>query len=71
MYLLCFIFVDTAFLFCGAAWYTSHMYIYVTCSGETGNKSEWQVSHKVGIKSAGYFYPIQSFLSRNCGTPFE
>ena len=36
----------------------------MTCSGETGNKSEQQVSHfKVGINSAGYFYPIQSQLS--------
>ncbi len=28
--------------------------LYVTCSGETGNESEQQVSHKVGINSAGY-----------------
>ncbi len=29
--------------------------LYVTCSGEIGNKSERQVSHFIGINSAGYF----------------
>ncbi len=36
--------------------------IYVTYSGELGYMLQRQVSHSVGINSAGYFYPIQSEL---------
>ena len=34
---------------------TISQFEHVSCSGETGNKSERQVSHERGINSAGYF----------------
>ena len=50
---------------------TSDTAVYVTCSGETGNKSERQVPQ---INSAGYFYLIQSlrvFLLEAVELPFN
>ena len=51
--------------------YVSMSVNYLTCSGETGIKSERQVSNYVGINSAGYFDRRQSAYPEASELPFN